>query len=243
MIENRQFREIIEQAFNLIGQEGLVGRTDCDQSVESFIFDQLKNLGHDMKIVSEEYGTYVLGEPEITVIVDPIDGSGNLLRGIPIYAVALAVCEGSLDRVSLNDIRYSVIATVFGVFENSREDEMQEQKECTIHNQEALLRCYARDFRMRLLGASTVELCLLAEGSLDGFIEIKGLKSVDLIPTLLILKKHSCFFSDKAGKELVFPLDDPKKNQFSFVAARNKELHQDLLALIEAEEKGADQHG
>lgn len=231
MIKNKQIKDIAINAFEIIKKENFTGDQKADLRIESFIFDELKALGGNMKIVSEEYGTLILGEPNVTLIIDPIDGSGNLIRGIPIYSVAMAVCDGLVNKVTVNDIRYSVVVSGFGIFENSRDDAEIVNTDSPLDVNEALLR-FIRPFRTRLLGASTVELCLLAHGSLDGFVETKGLKSVDLIPILLILQKNGCYFSDKNGDAVEFNLKTPKLNEYTFIAARTKKLHEAIIEMI-----------
>lgn len=234
MIEHRKIKDIALKAFDAISRKELIGNQNADQCIEKLIFDELRLTTENIKIVSEEYGTLVIGNPEQTVIVDPIDGTCNLIRGIPIFSVAIALCDGNLDRVAVKDIRYSVIVSTFGTFESSFGDLTQMTNCCFSRANEALLRCN-RPYRNRLLGASTIELCLLSQGSFDGFIETKGLKCVDLIPTLLILKKNSCVFSDKYGNKSVFELKNPKLGQYSFIAARTQELHDDIIKMINME--------
>ena len=49
--------------------------------------------GAGLRVMSEESG--VTGNGDVTVVVDPIDGSTNCDRGIPFYATSLAVMRGS----------------------------------------------------------------------------------------------------------------------------------------------------
>lgn len=229
MLDNHNVKEIAKEAFFYIETvKKNVDLNEMDQIIETFIFDQIKSKTTEIKIVSEEYGNLVLGIPKQTIIIDPIDGSGNLIRGIPIYSVAIALCNGDLQEVGVEDIEYSIVVSTFGLFEARKEDMIEEQNVDILSISEALIRCI-RPFRMRLLGASTVELCLLAKGSIDGFIEKNGLKSVDLLPVLLILKNHGCYFSDTYGNELKFSLSNPKDNCYKIIASRSKDLFEKLL--------------
>ena len=49
--------------------------------------------GAGYRVVSEESG--VTGNGELTVVVDPIDGSTNCDRGVPFFATSLAVLRGN----------------------------------------------------------------------------------------------------------------------------------------------------
>lgn len=232
MLNNEAIKKIAKDAFRYLDKnKNIIDNNYIDVVIEKYIFDRIKEYTQNVKIVSEEYGSLILGNPVKTVIIDPIDGSGNIFRGIPIYSVAIALCKGNLDFVSVDDIEYSIVVSTFGIYEASINDLEKEQNIENLSLQNALMRDF-RNFRMRILGASTVELCLLANGSIDGFVELNGLKSVDLIPELLILKKNGCYFSDKFGNELKFDLSNPKKNMFSIIVARSKSLHNEILVNI-----------
>ncbi len=69
-----------------------------DQSAEDLVFAELERLhgdGYRFRAISEERGEIDFGDPEITVIVDPIDGSLNAKRGIPHHAMSIAVADGN----------------------------------------------------------------------------------------------------------------------------------------------------
>ena len=235
MISKFDIRNIIIKTLAYIEKiKNTVNDYDLDREVENYIFEEIKSVTDDVKIVSEEYGNLILGDPKQTIIIDPIDGSGNLIRRIPIYAVSIALCDGLLDEVSVDDIEYSIVASTFGIYEASSDDVPETQDIGDISVSDALIRC-TRPFRLRLLGASSVELCLLAMGSIDGFIEKRGLKSVDLIPPSLILKKKGCYFCDKYGNKLKFRLTNPKEECFSIVAARSEKLLNEILNQIKGE--------
>ena len=65
--------------------------TDADQSVERSIRAGIEAARPDDSILGEEYGTQ--GDSSRQWIIDPIDGTANFLRGVPIWGtlVALAI--------------------------------------------------------------------------------------------------------------------------------------------------------
>src|SRR5512132_3188879 len=70
-----------------------------DRLCEDAIFAELESLhraGHEFTAVSEERGTVRFGQngSDIRVVVDPIDGSLNARRTIPLHSVSIAVAEG-----------------------------------------------------------------------------------------------------------------------------------------------------
>jgi myo-inositol-1(or 4)-monophosphatase len=70
---------------------------EIDRSAEQVVFDQLDGLreeGYRFCALSEERGVIDYGDHDVRVIIDPIDGSLNAKRGIPSYALSIAVADG-----------------------------------------------------------------------------------------------------------------------------------------------------
>src|SRR5436190_5261303 len=70
-----------------------------DRLCEDAIFAELERLhreGHEFTAVSEERGSVMFGDgdAELRVIIDPIDGSLNARRTIPLHSVSIAVATG-----------------------------------------------------------------------------------------------------------------------------------------------------
>lgn len=59
--------------------------TQIDLIAESIF---IKHIGHYGKILSEESG--IIGEGDVEIIIDPIDGSNNLMANIPYYGSSVA---------------------------------------------------------------------------------------------------------------------------------------------------------
>src|ERR687896_2551450 len=70
---------------------------EIDAAAERAVFAELERLhdeGARFCAVSEERGLVDFGDPELRVIVDPIDGSMNAKRGMPHHALSIAVADG-----------------------------------------------------------------------------------------------------------------------------------------------------
>jgi myo-inositol-1(or 4)-monophosphatase len=70
---------------------------EIDHSAEQLVFDELDGLrdeGYQFCALSEERGVIDYGDSDVRVIIDPIDGSLNAKRGVPSYAVSIAVADG-----------------------------------------------------------------------------------------------------------------------------------------------------
>ncbi len=71
--------------------------TEADRAVENAIAERLAFARPDQALVGEEFGTRGSASARARWIVDPIDGTKNFVRGIPVYATLLALeVEGEL---------------------------------------------------------------------------------------------------------------------------------------------------
>src|SRR3954454_19760278 len=70
---------------------------EIDARAEQAVFTELERLhdeGARFTALSEERGLVDMGDPGVTVVVDPIDGSMNAKRGLPHHALSIAVADG-----------------------------------------------------------------------------------------------------------------------------------------------------
>jgi histidinol-phosphatase len=74
--------------------------TDADQGVESMIRDILSNERPDDVILGEEFGgTAVFAGRQW--VVDPIDGTKNFVRGVPVWATLIALLDDGVPVVGV----------------------------------------------------------------------------------------------------------------------------------------------
>src|SRR4051794_17562750 len=67
-----------------------------DEAAEDVVFEELERLyaeGARFTAVSEERGVVDFGGDGQWVVIDPIDGSVNAKRGLPHFALSIAVAE------------------------------------------------------------------------------------------------------------------------------------------------------
>jgi myo-inositol-1(or 4)-monophosphatase len=70
---------------------------EIDEAAEDVVFAELEALhdaGARFTAVSEERGVVDFGSPDLQVVIDPIDGSVNAKRGLPHFALSVAVAQG-----------------------------------------------------------------------------------------------------------------------------------------------------
>lgn len=68
-----------------------------DRMAEDVVLEELAALGTPLRVLSEEVGATAVsggGPDDPLVVVDPIDGSLNAMRGLPLFATSVALARG-----------------------------------------------------------------------------------------------------------------------------------------------------
>lgn len=74
--------------------------TDADRTVEQTLRDLINEFRPDDAIIGEEFGSTVESATRQWVI-DPIDGTNNYLRGVPVWATLIALLEHDVPIVGV----------------------------------------------------------------------------------------------------------------------------------------------
>jgi myo-inositol-1(or 4)-monophosphatase len=194
---------------------------------------------YDVTVVSEEAG--VVGDGDIYVALDPIDGTFNATRGIPVYSVSLCFSRSKL----LADTFFGyVVNLATGVEYWADENAYRNGEKISVSKQDST-RCNAimyypkREYgfkRIRIFGSAALEICYVAEGSFDCFIDIREkngrgmLRVYDVAAAIHIAKKAGAVVTDVSGESIDNKRIDMDE-RFRLVIANNN-LHPKLLELI-----------
>lgn len=73
--------------------------TAVDRAAEQLVRDMLRAERPDDSILGEEYGTQ--GAASRRWIIDPIDGTKNFIRGVPVWATLIALFDGDRPAVGV----------------------------------------------------------------------------------------------------------------------------------------------
>ena len=76
--------------------------TQADKAIERMIRERLLDAFPDHGLIGEEYGTEA-GDASVRWYIDPIDGTHNFIRGVPLFGTLLAVeRDGELQAAVLS---------------------------------------------------------------------------------------------------------------------------------------------
>ncbi len=223
-----------------------------DRLCEDAIFEELDALhreGHEFTAVSEERGSVSFGDggSPLQVVIDPIDGSLNARRTIPLHSVSIAVAEGE----SMADVSFGYVYE-FGAGEEfvaTRDGGAEldgrpiqapagdglelvaleaSKPERVVKAAEVL---QDRAYRLRSPGSIAVDLCYVACGRFDGMMTTRSCRSVDAAAGQLIARVAggTLDFGGDALDEATLDLSA----RYDLAAARTEN---DLTVLREAQE-------
>lgn len=218
-----------------------------DQVAEQALVEYLQRFA-SFTLISEETGTNQVGASPIDYLVmDPIDGSTNLSHGISFACISVAFCTapnfGSIEAAVIMELFqgtcYHAIRGL-GAFKDSSPIQPAKAESRrgnlvvvddvfpptlsrpNLDREEHPPMQYIRHF-----GANALELCFVADGSIDGFIDLREkFRGTDLAAAALIL--------NEAGAVLVNPHGEPisgectNESRYSLIAARDMQFYREL---------------
>jgi histidinol-phosphatase len=75
--------------------------TDIDRATEQAIVSSLSSARPDYGIYGEEFGTSGPANAEATWVIDPIDGTTNFVRGVPVWATLIALVRNGVPELGV----------------------------------------------------------------------------------------------------------------------------------------------
>jgi myo-inositol-1(or 4)-monophosphatase len=198
---------------------------EIDQGAEQLVLDQLDVLrdeGYRFVVCSEERGEIDYGDHDVRVIIDPIDGSLNAKRGVPSYALSIAVADGE----TMADVAFGFVHD-FGPSEQwwawrgrgawldgaALDPSLSERRGrdgrleiLGIESadprwiQASIDSLVESAYRLRALGTIAASLCQVAAARFDGMVSLRRSRGVDAAAGQLIVRE--------AGGVVSFPWCD-----------------------------------
>ena len=208
------------------------GQYAADLIADDIALRMLRQAGFG--VLSEESGSEHLDRP-IVVIVDPLDGSTNASRHVPWYATSLCAvdADGPLAALVVNQALGTRYEAVRGGGARRDGVDFRCSSTCSMLDKAIIgLSGYPRRpfgwNQFRALGAGALDLCLVADGTLDGFVDcVDGHGVWDYAGAWLICREAGAVMADAHGRELIVADHSARRGP---VAAATPELLAALLA-------------
>jgi fructose-1,6-bisphosphatase/inositol monophosphatase family enzyme len=186
-----------------------------------------------LRVLSEESGWTGPADAEVTVVLDPVDGSTNCARGIPYWAISLCAvdADGPWCALVQNGATGARYRAVRGAGAQLDHDAIGPASTRDIARAVVALSGWPpvplgwRQFRA--LGSAALSLWDVAAGHLDGYLDGYPDQHApwDYLGALLVCEEAGALVVDADGRDLV-ALDADARRQL--VAAGTKELLEQL---------------
>ncbi len=226
-----------------------------DLAAEKAIVEIFLQHGVSFTLVSEESGIAEYGNHpgERYVTIDPVDGTTNFVRGLPFFCSSIAIS----DKPWLSEVHTAMVAdlvqgSVYTAMKGKGSycDEKRISTSSVSSLEEAvigldlntfnvkevgpqLLELMQRTKHTRHFGANALELCFVAEGLTDSFVDVRGkLRTTDAAAAFLILREAGGTVTGPDGRN--FDVELNPKCTLKFVASGNKDIHNLIIDLIKS---------
>jgi myo-inositol-1(or 4)-monophosphatase len=161
-------------------------------------------------VLSEESGLR-RADAGVVVVIDPIDGSTNASHQLPWYATSLCAVDAGGPRVAVvvnqaSGVRYHAVRNG-GAFRNNQpiKTSTTDSFRKAIVAVSGLPPRWLGWSQFRALGAAALDLCAVADGTLDAFIDCSrnALGVWDYAGAYLICQEAGAVMADSLGRDLI----------------------------------------
>lgn len=184
--------------------------TNLDKESEELIVKALCELGVNYPVYGEE--EHERPDSDVYWIVDPIDGTRNFFRGLPFWSVNIALYDSVQNQVLLAVVYFPITKDMFSAYKDGGAmqngvkicaSDISDPREAVVvaempnpvtgfFEKSRYEKMASKFFRVRSLGIGA-ELCYLANGGFEAFIDFSGTtQDYDILPGLLIAEEAGC---------------------------------------------------
>lgn len=191
--------------------------------------------------------------PEAIVAINAISGTQNFVRGIPYYCGSVAfapfspnatvadVNVGSVMNYMTGDLYSSVkgSSTHFNYRDIKTSSNVRLDKAVIgidLHTSDfagmapLVVKLIEKAEDVRHMGSGTLEVCEVADGSLDGYVCLTWWDTAHISPIPIIIEGAGGLVTEVSGKPLLMPLSMSSKE--NFIVAANKDILRNMLAIL-----------
>jgi len=213
---SRSFEQSDKVEVELKGTNDFV--SNIDVQAEQAVVDVLKKAYPNHCIIGEECGVIEGEDKDYQWIIDPLDGTTNFVKGIPHFAVSIALkVKGKLDQAVIYDPIRGELFTASrgkGAHLNGARIRVKQSKDLTgsiiatgfpfkykQHTNayfDIFKALFAKSADMRRAGSAALDLAYVAAGRVDAYFEI-GLKPWDTAAGELMVIEAGGLVTDFTG--------------------------------------------
>ncbi len=224
-----------------------------DLAAENAIVLALQEHSVSFTLISEESGIKEYGSSpkECFVCVDPIDGTTNLTHGLPFYCSSIAVSH----KPELVDVYAGMVVDLVhdetymafsgkGAYQNGKRiytsktaslDEAVVGLDINTYKTKPDIATFTalieNTKHTRHFGANALEICFVAAGLTDAFIDLRGkIRTTDVAAAFLIVKEADGTVTDPHNHPINVKLDP--RQTLDFIASANKKKKKKILGLV-----------
>jgi len=218
--------------------------TQIDFNVQDYMIKELKSMYPHIQIMAEEKDNQKIDFSQPVWILDPIDGTTNLVHGYHHSAVSLALHDGEKiafgvvynpytdetfhaeagrgcylnnDRIQVSKVRAlkdSLIMVGTASYYKELADEIFTE----------IFRVYRHCGDIRRTGSAALDLAYVACGRVEGYFE-RNLKPWDIAAGMLLVQEAGGSVSGYSGEEMM-------PDTINAIVADNCEIHEEFLSVI-----------
>lgn len=225
------------------GNQNLV--TEYDTASQELIISTLKKQFPDHQFLAEEDKKAIVLDPKkIVWIIDPLDGTVNFARSIPIFAVSIAAALGT--EILCGVVYFPLVNELFiaeknkGAYLNGKRLQVSERKNFKesfmatgfpydvdknpLHCIDRFAAMAKMGIPIRRMGSASIDLAYVAAGRFDVFWEV-GLHPWDLAASKLLIE-------EAGGKVSHYDGSEHKLYGYYNTLASNGYMHQKMVDLL-----------
>ncbi|MCJ7561831.1 MAG: hypothetical protein MUO84_02330 [Thermoplasmata archaeon] len=214
-----------------------------DKFAEDAVFEFLDREDVKINVLSEEIGFVDRGGDKV-LILDPIDGTVNCVRGIPFFSISMAVATKSMSDADHALVKNLYTGDTYYARRGGGAELNGHRITVSKYNRDdsVFLMFDGRDTapvsakvkelatRVRTMGCASLEMCLVAQGAVQAHYmnclrHERKIRIVDIAASTLILREAGGEVCDLKGKRLDMELTlDDRRNFLAYGDPSIKEL-------------------
>jgi myo-inositol-1(or 4)-monophosphatase len=225
--------------------------TDVDCQVQQLIVSQLSERFPDHAMLAEEADQTLASRPdpadaEFCWVIDPLDGTRNYARGLPIFTTSIALLQAGSPIVGVTydpmlDQLYSAMAGGGAWLGSNRlqvadrpahRDSLITVPSGRNRPLPAGVERWTKIMTIRSLGSTALHMALIAAGLMDAELEVDSKLWDVAAGALLVSEAGGCVTGLKGEPLFPYPLAGYRGQDIAYLAAGPR-LHAELLKMLE----------